>query len=655
MKITQCPKVIPLLIAVVGLLFMMSVQATNKAPNVIMIVVDDVGFSDVAFNGNPVIKTPNLDNMARQGLNLTNFHTSTVCAPGRALLLTGRDHNRTGVWSTTMNYYRIRSDETIISQPFKDAGYATGMFGKWHNGDNYPYRPEDRGFTEVVRHGGGGVSQSPDYWGNDYFDDTYFHNSKPEKYKGYSADVFFDETIRFASENKKKNKPFFAYLATNTAHWPAIVPQKYLDAYRNHPRLQIGGKGGAIESQIFYAMIANIDENMGRLDKKLKELGLFENTIVIFTSDNGSRDPNAVTDFIPHFKGGKGAMVAEGSTRVPLLLRWPEGHLQKAGSVDNTLIKAQDLMPTLLNAAHIKSPEGVEFDGVDIMPVLKGDKTFIPAMQFEEQTAGIRPLGKFHKFIVRTQKWRLFSDKLIDIENDPHQKKNLAKQFPEVVEHLRKSYGKWHDQLEPSFDNLTYVVVGNAAENPSVLTSHDWAPPATEYQAELKKAKDGIKTKMGVPWLQSSIAKGQKINGRWFVEVDSAGDYNIELRRWPREENKPMTYGGDVAGLNADYMVRVTKEGKLAKRKQGKAIPMDSVRLKITDVNDKALFDQTKSVNINDHFINFDLTLSKGKNSIESWMFNSQSKFENRGAYFMYITKKNLYPLPFKVQDFSGN
>jgi arylsulfatase A-like enzyme len=640
MKKKKYLKSIQSLFTILTLLLCLPVQAEKISPNVIMIVVDDVGFSDVAFNGNPVIQTPNLDRMASEGLNLTNFHTSTVCAPGRAVLLTGRDHNRTGVWSTTMNYYRIRANETIIAQPFKEAGYDTGMFGKWHNGDNYPYRAEDRGFTEVVRHGGGGVSQSPDYWGNDYFDDTYFHNGKPKKYKGYSADVFFNETIRFASESKKKNKPFFAYLATNTAHWPAIVSQKYLKAYQKHPRLQVGGKGGAIESQIFYAMIANIDENIGRLDNKLKELGLFENTIVIFTSDNGSRDPNAVTDFTPRFKGGKGAMVAEGSTRVPLLFRWPEGRLQIAGTIDNTLIKAQDLMPTLINAANIPPPEGVEFDGVDIMPVLKGDKTFISPMQFEEQTAGIRPLGKFHKFTVRTQKWRLFSDKLIDIENDPHQKKNLADKYPEVVANLQKSYEKWHDELEPSFDDLTYIVVGNSAENPSVITSHDWAPPAKVYQGELNKAKKGIKTKIGVPWLQSSISAGKPQNGRWFVEVETAGEYNIELRRWPREEDKPMTYGGDVAGLNADYMVSVTKEGASAQRKQGKAIKMDYVRLQITDINNKKLFDQTKPVTIKDHFISFDLALTKGKKSIQSWMFDSQEKFENRGAYFMYITKK---------------
>jgi len=610
-------------------------ETDSVRPNIIMVVVDDVGFSDVGFNGNPVVQTPNLDRIAGEGLNLTNFHTSTVCAPGRAVLLTGRDHSRTGVWSTTMNYYRIRAEETVIAQPFKEDGYATGMFGKWHNGDNYPYRPEDRGFDEVVRHGGGGVSQAPDYWGNDYFDDTYFHNGIPKQYKGYCTDVWFDETMRFISQNK--DRPFFAYVAPNTAHWPAIVPKEYLDIYRDDKRFNHTKKNSSLDGQIFYGMISNIDHNMGRLDNKLKELGLYDNTIVIFTSDNGSRNAEALKGVIPRFRGGKAAIISEGSTRVPTLLRWPAGKLQAGGTQVNTLTRAQDLMPTFIDIAGIKRPQGVEFDGINILPALKGDKSFVAPMQFEEQTAGIRPLGKFNKFTVRTQKWRLFGSKLIDIENDNRQKINQAKQHPEVVKTLRKAYEKWHDELEPSFSKLSYIVVGNDAENPSVITSHDWAPRAYGYQELLQKAKDGIKTKMDVPWLQSSISGAKLTNGRWFIDVETTANYTIELRRWPREANKPMTYAGPVEGMNADYMVRLIKGEP--KRKNGKLVKMDSVRLKITNIDNQAMFDKTKPVTATDTHISFTVKLPKGKTNFESWMFDSKGKFEDRGAYYMYVTR----------------
>lgn len=610
------------------------VAAQASRPNVIIVCVDDVGFSDVGFNGNPVIQSPNLDQMAKDGLNLTNFHTSTVCAPGRAAILTGRDHLRAGVWSTTMNYYRIRRDETCIAEPFEAAGYKTGMFGKWHNGDNYPYRPEDRGFQEVVRCGGGGVSQTPDYWGNDYFDDVYFHNGEPKQYSGYCTDVWFGETIRFIEESK--NDPFFIYLAPNAAHWPAIAPKEYIDLYRDHPRLQGGRKSTPMDSWIFYAMITNIDDNMGRLDAKLRELGLFDNTIVLFTSDNGSRDAEAVKGFTPRFPGSKASARGDAGTRVPTLLRWPSGGLQAAGSTENTLLGAQDLVPTFMDICDLPNPKGTVFDGISILPVLQGASDWPERMLFEQQGSAIHPQTKGHKFCVRTQKWRLFQDALYDIENDNRQSKNVANEYPEVVQELTAAYEAWYDSLQPGFQNLTHIVVGNPAENPSVITCHDWSPEGEDLKRLLELERSGKgRAKHNVPWLQKSVAGGVPVNGYWHIDVEQAGTYQVELRRWPREADKPMNWGNEpTAGMNAVYeAARCAGETPL-QRKTGKKLKIDAVRLKIGDT-----FDETREVQDRDHAVVFEVTLSQGKTTMQSWMINQDKPEENRGAYYVYMSR----------------
>ena len=198
-----------------------SPETSRRKPNVILVITDDQGYGDLACHGNPIIKTPNLDLLHSQSTRLTNFHVSPTCAPTRAALMTGRYCNRTGVWHTIMGRSLLRKDETKMVDSFSDNGYQTAIFGKWHLGDNYPFRPADRGFGEALVHGGGGVGQAPDYWDNDYFDDTYFHNGKPKKFKGYCTDIWFDAAINFIEKNKEK--PFFCYLSTNAPHSPYNV------------------------------------------------------------------------------------------------------------------------------------------------------------------------------------------------------------------------------------------------------------------------------------------------------------------------------------------------------------------------------------------------------------------------------------------------
>ncbi|MEM7396011.1 MAG: sulfatase-like hydrolase/transferase [Verrucomicrobiota bacterium] len=241
-------------------------------PNVILVITDDQGYGDLACHGNPVLKTPHLDRLHQESVRLTDFHVDPTCSPTRAALMTGRYAQRVGVWLTFLGRHRIRADEPTMADVFSAGGYRTAIFGKWHLGDNFPFRPQDRGFDETLIHGGGVVSEAPDYWDNDYYDDVYFRNGKPDAVRGYCTDVWFDEAMRFISRHR--SRPFFIYLAANAPHGPLHVPDAFVKPYRD---------AGIPERRArFYGMIANIDENMGRLRRHLQQEDLDENTLMIF-------------------------------------------------------------------------------------------------------------------------------------------------------------------------------------------------------------------------------------------------------------------------------------------------------------------------------------------------------------------------------------
>ena len=221
-----------LFVLILSLVISQKLKAENKQkqkPNIVFVITDDQGMGDLACTGNPYIKTPNIDEFYSDAVRLTNYHVSTTCAPTRSSIMSGRHCNRVNVYHTIAGRSLLFDDEVILPQVLAQNGYTNAMYGKWHLGDNYPYRPEDRGFHEVVRHGAGGIGQGPDYWMNDYFDDTYWHNGEEQKYEGYCTDVFFSEAMNFIESNK--DKPFFCYIATNAPHAPYNLPKKYYDMY----------------------------------------------------------------------------------------------------------------------------------------------------------------------------------------------------------------------------------------------------------------------------------------------------------------------------------------------------------------------------------------------------------------------------------------
>jgi arylsulfatase A-like enzyme len=546
-------------------------EANRSRPNVVLVMTDDQGYGDLACHGNPVIKTPNLDELYTQSTRLTNFHVSPTCSPTRAALMTGRYCNRTGVWHTVMGRSLLRKDEVTMADIFTASGYKTGIFGKWHLGDNYPFRPQDRGFGEVLIHKGGGIGNTQDYWGNDYFDDSYFRNGKPEKFEGYCTDVWFAEAMKFIEANK--DRPFFCYLPTNAPHGPYRIPDKYSQPYR--------GKGVKFN---FYGMITNIDENMGRLMSKLKELGIEDNTILIFMTDNGTSGGR----FSVGMRGRKGSEY-DGGHRVPFFIRWPAGDI-KAGIDIDRITAHIDLLPTLIELCGLERPDGMKFDGAGLVPLLKGgDKTWPQRTLITDSQRVDYPI-KWRKSAVMTDRWRLVNGReLYDMTVDPGQKSNVAGEHPQVVAKLRNEYDKWWADTSKCFLERCEIIIGSDEENPSELTSHDWHTHG--------------------PWNQDQVRQGQKRNSFWDVEVARDGDYEISLRRWPKEVDAPITAA--IPG--------------------GEAISATTARLKIAD------FDATKPVLKDAPAVKFRMKLKAGKTRLQSWFTDEQD--ESRGAYYVYVER----------------
>ncbi len=491
--------------------------ASKRKPNVILILTDDQGYGDLSCHGNPVIRTPELDRLHSESVRFTNFHSDPLCSPTRAALMTGRYSARTGVWATIFSRNIPRADEVTMAEVFAANGYRTGIFGKWHLGDNAPYRPQDRGFHEALIHGGGGVGQAPDYWGNSYFDDTYFRNGKPEKCKGYCTDVWFDNAMRFIEQNR--NRPFFVYIPTNAPHSPFNVDPKYAKPYLD------SGLTPAMAN--FYGMIANIDENIGRLRAKLRELNLERDTILVFTTDNGTAGGLAPPKVQAKFRGFSAGMreakasAYEGGHRVPCFIYWPGGGIQGGRDI-NRLVCHFDLLPTFMSLCGLVRKQGPPLDGTSLAGLLLnkgdiGDRTLIVQTQQRETPQ------KWTRSAVMTQQWRLVNGaELYDIQADPGQTKDIASQHPEVVARLRAAYEKWWDQVSPRFSESVELVLGDPRENPTHLSSMDWHA-------------DQIP-----PWNQEQIKKEVVANGYWTVRVARAGMYEIALRERPHEAPAPL-------------------------------------------------------------------------------------------------------------------
>lgn len=578
-----CPNLSAVLLT---LIVWSSALVAQQRPNVIVLLTDDQGYGDLSAHGNPVLKTPNFDKLHGESVRFTDFHVAPMCTPTRSQLMTGRDAIDNGASFVCMGRSVIREELPTMADLFRDAGYATGHFGKWHLGDNFPFRPQDRGFEETVHHGAWGITSLADYFGNDYLNDHYRHNGRIEQYTGYCTDVWFDETMSWIRRQVRADEPFFVYLPTNAPHVPLWAPQKYIEPYL-----------GKVESRIakFFGMIASVDENLGRLTGLLDELGVSENTIFVYLGDNGTAQGESV--FNAGMRGKKRSLY-EGGHRVPLFVRWPGGDIGEPRELD-ALTHVQDVLPTLLDLSGISAPEDAAFDGVSLAPMLRGEPQDVSERMLVAQYGGV--FEKYRDSAVMWNKWRLVNGKeLYDLGKDPGQREDVASQSPEILGKMRTHYDAWWEELMPAAEEYQPMVVGTAAENPARLSASDWNGVYCDNPG--------------------CVRGGQQLSGPWKIRVAEEGRYRIALRRWPKESGLAMRDGAPpLKGAYGDLMA-------------GAALPVTQARLRVGDL------DLRRRVGPEDREVVFEAELAPGERQLQSWLLDDAGELL-AGAYYVEIER----------------
>lgn len=492
-------------IVLIGILAIITTSClAQRKPNVILILTDDQGWGDLSLHGNPWVETPNLDKLAKSGERFSYCYVSPLCAPSRASLLTGRYHLKTGVISVSKSLEILNSDETTIGELFKGNGYSTGIFGKWHNGQHYPNRPNDQGFDEFLGFNAG-------HWSN-YFNTDLNHNGKTVQTKGYITDVLTDAALQFI--NKNKSKPFFCYIPFNAPHSPHQVPGKYFDKYK--------AKGLDNELSSIYGMVENVDDNVGRILAYLTKNDLDENTIIIFLSDNG---PNG-NRYNGEMKGIKGS-VHEGGVKVPFFISW-KNHIPSNKIIQKPIAHI-DLYPTLVELCKLNEIPGKPLDGISFASlILHGvdtitkDRNLYTHVNFMEipvthNAGGFR--NTRYRFVFENNKPQLY-----DLLNDPREQVDISLQNPTLTNEYLHEYKQW---LESSIKGIEYdrkiILSAIGAELPT-------------YEANLSA---GIKFKEGHGWAHDWVEKWNSTNDSIYWEIDciKPGKYLVEMDYLCRKED----------------------------------------------------------------------------------------------------------------------
>lgn len=474
-----------------------SVEA-RQLPNVIVILTDDQGWGDLSLHGNKDVATPTIDALARSGAQFDRFYVSAVCSPTRAEFLTGRYHPRSGVFSTSTGGERVDLDEMMIGQTFQAAGYATGAFGKWHNGTQYPYHPNARGFDEFYGFCSG-------HWGN-YFDPMLEHNGKIVQGSGFIIDDLTNKAIEFIENNREK--PFFLYIPYNTPHSPMQVPDRWWKKYKDKHLIMLPHskeRGNTRHTRAALAMCENIDWNVSRVLAKLDELKISDNTIIVYFCDNG---PNG-NRWNDEMKGIKGS-TDEGGVRSPLLVRWP--NKIKPGTIVPKISSAIDLLPTLADLAGIPIISKKPLDGISLKPLL-----FLQGNKWPERKIYSHWKGRVS---LRTQRFRLdHQGNLYDMFNDPRQTKDVSHYYPFLASKLRKDRDAWSRTILPESQQPTRpFIIGHINFKYTQLPARDGLA-----SGDIRRSSRFPNCSYFTNWqdLNDSIT--------WDVEVASSGIYKVEL------------------------------------------------------------------------------------------------------------------------------
>lgn len=482
----------------ISLCFGVQPVTASERPNVLFILSDNQSYYEMSCHGHAQLKTPHIDKFAKQSVEFSHFYAPPYCSPSRSVIMTGQYAMRNGVFTTVAGRSLLHRDAVTLPDLLRKQGYQTGIFGKWHLGFSYPYRPQDRGFDEVFVHGGGGVGQLEDYFGNTLFDTTFIRNGKVEGSTGYCTDTLFDEAMRFIDQS---DSPFFCFVSTPVTHSPHHGPKELVE------KLKANGVTGNVE---LFAQVQNLDSNIGRILDHLDANDLADNTIVIFASDQGMNDRGA-----PHGDNRLG-LGFDPAHHVPFFLRVPG----VKPSVTDRLAGMIDLFPTLLELCDASPAEDQSVDGLSLVPLLMSDRGEYPADRtLIIQCPRNRNATKWKNASVKTDRWRLVDgNQLFDIKADPRQSKDVAADHPQTVKRLRQEYETfWNDLPDPESTWSRHDL--GAIDCPDVvLNAMDWYVGAN-------------------PWNHTAF-RG-KANGAWAVNVRRDGRYRIECRHYPREANKP--------------------------------------------------------------------------------------------------------------------
>ena len=431
----------------------------NSRPNIILVMTDDQGMGDLSCMGNQILKTPQIDKFYKNSTRFTDFHVSPTCAPTRSAMMSGRRPFEVGVTHTIFQRERMALDVFTFPQALQSAGYETGIFGKWHLGDEEAYLPTNRGFEEVLIHGAGGIGQTqygdfPPNENNVYFDNILLHNDKIVKTKGFCTDLFFDAALAWIKKQNESEDPYFAYIALNAPHGPMVAPEQYKKRFLE--------AGYDEKTAGRYGMIENIDDNFGELMLKLEQWNALENTLVIFMTDNGMSMPMITHNgekekpYNANLRGGKNSPF-EGGTHVPAFWYW-KGIL--GNDVDiNALTAHIDLYKTFCELGGAKLPEKMqELSGRSLLPLLKNPEAEWPDRELYVHCGRWKPeereSQRYVKCAVRTQQWRFDNnEQLFDISKDPFETNDVAAQNPEVVSELNKAFDNWWEAVLPFMVN----------------------------------------------------------------------------------------------------------------------------------------------------------------------------------------------------------
>lgn len=575
----------------------------RERPNVIVILVDDMGYGDVAAHGNPAIRTPHLDRLHAQSARLTDFHVDPTCSPTRGALMTGKYAHRARVWHTIAAGNHLRAGEMTMADAFRANGYRTGMFGKWHLGANFPYRPIDRGFDEWLGQGDGGTGTTDDHFWNDRVNDHYLHNGEWKRIDGWTPEVFFNAAIQFARESGRARKPFFAYLCTYLPHTPVTLPD---------PAWADGYKGKVPDgTAFFFAAIERIDAQVGRLRAALAEAGLDRDTILIFLTDNGGT--LGVKVFNAGMRGQKGD-VYDGGHRVPCFIHWPAGRLRQGEDLP-ALNAHIDLLPTLVELCSLELPRAVDFDGRSIRPQLLDARAEVPDRTlFVERQRTFKP-EKGQGAVGMTARWRLVDHaELYDIREDPGQTNNVIAAHPGVVARIREGFEAYWTKVSPGDRDRAVAIVGDERDPETFLHPSDW------YLAN-------------PPWHHAAVAAGPPVVGDWMIRAARPGTYRFEVRRWPREADAPLD-GVPAIGKTADaWDAAGRKPGLLYgfPNARFRALPVAAVRLTVDGKS------RTRSAAVGTREVSFDLELEpSGAHEVKAELLDAAGA-TIAGGYYVYV------------------